>query len=96
MENIKAIEMLQDKAKEVGRLPKKSDFTSSEICFIKAKLGAWNRALESAGLKEISAHYLAKRERVKNKRLIKKCKKQENKMLNEMENKMQGKGENYE
>ena len=72
MDNLSAIKLLQDKAKEVERLPKKSDFTSSEICFIKAKLGPWNRALESAGLKEVSSHYIAKREKVKEKRKMKK------------------------
>ncbi len=44
--------MLKNKAKDLGRIPKRSDFTSSEVCFIKQKLGPWPRALEKCGLKE--------------------------------------------
>lgn len=33
------------------RLPRRSDFTDSEVCAIKARLGPWPRALEAAGLK---------------------------------------------
>ncbi len=72
MDKIETINLLKDKAEKLGRLPKKSDFASSEICLIKAKLGPWNRALEQAGLKEISAHYLEKQEKVKQKRQQKK------------------------
>ncbi len=72
MENIDAIKLLQEKAKVVNRLPKKSDFTQSEVCLIKAKLGPWNRALEEAGLKEVSVHFLEKQKRVKQKRQLKK------------------------
>lgn len=72
MEKFVAIKLLRDKAEEFGRLPKKSDFTSNEVCLIKAKLGPWNRALEEAELKEVSAHYTAKKEKVKQKRLLKK------------------------
>lgn len=68
----RAIELLKDKEREVKRLPKKSDFTNEEVCYIKAKLGAWNRALEAAELKEVSTHYLAKRQRVAEKRANKK------------------------
>ncbi len=69
-----AIKMLQDKATELNRLPKKSDFLPVEVSRIKAKLGPWNRALEKADLKEISVLYLQKRERIKNKREQKKTK----------------------
>lgn len=72
MDKIEAIKLLQNKAEQLGRLPKKSDFSSNEICLIKAKLGPWNRALEQAGLKEVSKHYLEKQEKVKQKRLLKK------------------------
>ena len=34
-----AIEMLINKAEYLGRMPKKSDFSSEEVCFIKQKLG---------------------------------------------------------
>jgi hypothetical protein len=49
-----AIKMLTDKAAELGRNPKRSDFDSNTACFIKQKLGPWPRALEKAGLKEFS------------------------------------------
>lgn len=47
-----AISLLTGKHKELGRLPKKDDFPPETVCLIKQKLGAWNRALEAAGLKE--------------------------------------------
>ena len=46
-----AVELLVEKSKSLGRLPKKSDFDSETVCFIKQKLGTWPRALEKAGLK---------------------------------------------
>lgn len=46
-----AILMLREKSAELGRLPKKSDFNDADIARIKSRLGAWNRALETAGLK---------------------------------------------
>lgn len=47
-----AIEQLQEKNKELGRLPKKDDFDVVTLSRIKAFLGPWPRALETAGLKE--------------------------------------------
>lgn len=47
-----AVRMLREKAAEQARLPKRSDFSGDEVCFIKQKLGPWPRALEAAGLKE--------------------------------------------
>ena len=47
----KAVAMLCEKYEQLGTLPKRSDFTPSEVCFIKQKLGPWTRALEAAGLK---------------------------------------------
>lgn len=47
-----AILLLKEKSAELGRLPKKSDFSGADIARIKSRLGAWNRALETAGLKE--------------------------------------------
>jgi len=35
----------------IARYPQRSDFTSEEVCGIKAFLGPWPRALEAAGLK---------------------------------------------
>lgn len=47
-----AVEQLQEKFKELGRLPKKDDFDVVTLSRIKAFLGPWPRALEAAGLKE--------------------------------------------
>ena len=46
------ISLLRDKAAELERLPKRSDFPDDKVCLIKQKLGPWPRALEEAGLKE--------------------------------------------
>lgn len=52
-ENLKwAIETLQKKCEELGRLPKKADFDEVTRSRIKSFLGPWPRALEAAGLKE--------------------------------------------
>ena len=47
-----AIETLRQKNDELGRLPKKTDFDVATLSRIKAFLGPWPRALETAGLKE--------------------------------------------
>lgn len=47
-----AEELLRQKYMELGRLPKKDDFDEATRSRIKAFLGPWPRALESAGLKE--------------------------------------------
>ena len=47
-----AMEQLREKNKELGRLPKKDDFDVVTLSRIKAFLGPWPRALETAGLKE--------------------------------------------
>ncbi len=48
-----AVAMLKTKYDELGmtRLPKRSDFDDEQIVAIKAFLGPWPRALETAGLK---------------------------------------------
>ena len=48
----RALKLLREKADELQRLPKRSDFSGEDVCFIKQKLGPWPRALEAAGLKE--------------------------------------------
>ena len=47
-----AIQALRQKNDELGRLPKKTDFDVVTMSRIKAFLGPWPRALETAGLKE--------------------------------------------
>ncbi len=51
------LKMLNDKRREllargIDRLPQRSDFEEQEVVSIKARLGPWPRALETAGLKE--------------------------------------------
>ncbi len=47
-----AKEILCQKSKQLGRLPRKDDFDEPTRSRIKAYLGPWPRALESAKLKE--------------------------------------------
>ena len=47
-----AIKTLQQKSEELKRLPKKTDFDVVTMSRIKAFLGPWPRALETAELKE--------------------------------------------
>jgi hypothetical protein len=49
-----AAELLQKKYKELNRFPKKEDFDEVTRSRIKAFLGPWPRALEYAGIKEIT------------------------------------------
>mgnify|MGYP003444673353 CR=1 FL=1 len=46
-----AEELLRQKYKQLGRLPRKDDFDDSTRSRIKAFLGPWPRALEAAGIK---------------------------------------------
>jgi len=47
-----AEDLLRQKFAELGRLPTKKDFDNATCAQIKAYLGPWPRALESAGLKQ--------------------------------------------
>ena len=47
-----AEELLRQKHAELGRMPTKNDFDNATCARIKAYLGPWPRALESAGLKQ--------------------------------------------
>ena len=47
-----AEELLRQKYKELGRMPRKDDFDEPTRSRIKAFLGPWPRALEAAGLKK--------------------------------------------
>ena len=47
-----AEDLLRQKYVELGSLPTKKDFASGTCAQIKAYLGPWPRALESAGLKQ--------------------------------------------
>ena len=65
-----AEELLRQKYNELGRLPKKDDFDEVTRSRIKAFLGPWPRALETAGLKEAKA--VPEKPKKRNKRRVKK------------------------
>lgn len=58
-----AAELLREKQKETGRLPRKEDFDDATRSRIKAFLGPWPRALEAAGLKEAKQTQKKKRKK---------------------------------
>ena len=58
-----AISQLQEKQKELCRMPKKDDFDEVTRSKIKAFLGPWPRALEAAGLKESKSNKIKKRKK---------------------------------
>jgi hypothetical protein len=47
-----AEDLLRQKYAELGRMPTKKDFDNATCARVKAYLGPWPRALESAGLKQ--------------------------------------------
>ena len=55
------IRRLQQKADEVKRLPKKSDFDEDTVGRIKSFFGPWPRALETAGVKPINMERIVKK-----------------------------------
>ncbi len=71
----RALKLLREKADELQRLPKRSDFSGEDVCFIKQKLGPWPRALEAAGLKEKQEISSKEKSRLKRERRKKELKK---------------------
>ncbi len=63
--------ILRERAEELGNIPHKKDFDEATLSRIKAFLGPWPRALESAGLKDIKKVKISrsKRKAIKAKRL---------------------------
>ena len=55
------IHRLQQKAEEVERLPKKSDFDEETVSWIKSFFGPWPRALEAAEVKPPNMERIAKK-----------------------------------
>ncbi|MBR4622513.1 MAG: hypothetical protein IKO44_03140 [Ruminococcus sp.] len=60
-----ACELLKRAFAEKGRLPKRSDFSPAQVCFIKQVLGPFPRALEAAGLKPVTKIPAAEKSRIK-------------------------------
>ena len=56
------IKLLNDRAKELGRKPKKEDMTGKEVGAIKKCFGKWCYALEASGLQIPSEKTLERRE----------------------------------
>lgn len=75
-----AVALLQQKSKELNRLPKKDDFDEVTRSRIKAFLGPWPRALEAAGLKECKAADAKRKTKKRKKGTTGKEKKNENNM----------------
>lgn len=73
-----AVSLLKEKSDNLGRLPKRSDFSEAEVVAIKAFLGPMPRALEAAGLKEATVPTVEKNriKRQKKKQQLKSNKKQ--------------------
>lgn len=44
-------QLLKDKAAQLGRYPRRTDFAPDQVAAIKAFLGPWPRALEAADIK---------------------------------------------
>ena len=63
-----AMELLREKHKELGRLPHKDDFDEVTRSRIKAFLGPWPRALETAGLKQAKEAVPKKKKKRRNKK----------------------------
>lgn len=57
-----AIELIQQKAEELGRFPRKSDFDTKTAGRIKSFFGPWPRALEASGIKEPNLERIAKKQ----------------------------------
>lgn len=57
-----AIRTLCARAAELGRLPRKADFSDATRARIKAFLGPWPRAQEAAGLKKPKRNHMSLRE----------------------------------
>lgn len=70
------VKLMQNQYRLLGRIPKKQDFDSRTMCLIKQVLGPWPRALEAAGLKEVTGISSREKNRIKHK-LIKAQQKQE-------------------
>lgn len=55
------IQLMKDRAEQLGRKPKKEDMTSKEIGAIRKVFGKWCYALEASGLQVPSEATLARR-----------------------------------
>lgn len=53
--------LLRQKAEELGRFPKKSDFDVMTVSRIKSFFGPWPRALEQAGVKKPNPRRIQKK-----------------------------------
>lgn len=59
------IVLLQNKWKEMGSYPKKTDFSEEEVSIIKSYFGPWPRALDAAGVKTARENKKAEQRRQK-------------------------------
>lgn len=80
------INLLNNKFQELNRLPKKSDFSVEEVAMIKSFLGPWPRALEEAGVKEVSNGRIDRIEMIEKKKIRTKLREREQKIQNRNSN----------
>lgn len=71
------INIIHVKFQELNRYPKKSDCSEHEVAMIKSYFGPWPRALECAGIKDISEKRQQHLEKIKQKKIRAKVRKRE-------------------
>ena len=67
MSDEELLDVLRQKAVELGRLPIKNDVECAE--YFKQRFGPWPRILEQAGLKPVSETHLHRKEKYKKKHI---------------------------
>lgn len=76
------IVLLKEKSSELNGMLKKSDFSVEQVAMIKSYFGPWPRALEAAGIKEVTAKRIETLEIRKQKYIRSKIRKREYKINN--------------
>jgi hypothetical protein len=84
------IELINNKYKELGRLPKKTDFSFHEVAAIKSHFGPWPRALEAAGVKDSKP--VTKKQQREEKRILQKRARNAERKINKKQNMAEKKG----
>ena len=88
------ISMIRRKYEEIGRLPKKSDFSDEEVARIKSFFGTWPRALEAAGVKEPKS--VTKKQKREQKKILQKRSRNAERKIMKKQNMAEKKGKEEE
>lgn len=59
-ERLRAATVIVERAKKLGHIPLKHEFTESEVQLIKKHFGPLPRAMEAVGLKDVSESHIRK------------------------------------